>query len=183
MSTFPPTTLATERLILRAPTFDDARPIFEGYAADPEVTRYMLWRPHASIADTNDFLSLAITNWAVGEGHRSWSMIDRAEGRLVGMVGVTPSGHAAELGYVLARPYWGRGLVPEAVRAVIAAAFEAPEMHRVWAVCDLENRASARVLDKAGLRFEGVLRSYATLPNIGGPPRDHRCYARVRADG
>ena len=59
-------------------------------------------------------------------------------------------------------------------------AFENPCMYRVWAVCDVDNVASARVLEKAGMSFEGILRRYQIHPNIGPEPRDARCYARMR---
>ncbi len=68
----------------------------------------------------------------------------------------------------------------EALRAVIDYAFRDPRVYRVWAVCDAENVASARVLEKAGMSFEGVLRRYGIHPNISPEPRDARCYARVR---
>jgi [ribosomal protein S5]-alanine N-acetyltransferase len=62
-----------------------------------------------------------------------------------------------ELGYALARAYWGRGFATEAGTAVVAWALERPEIHRVWAVCDAENVASARMLEKLGMRREGPL--------------------------
>jgi len=177
---FPPSIIETRRLRLREPSLDDAPTIFERYAADPEVTRYMLWRPHEDVTETEEFLSLMVTNWRLGEDHRPW-VIER-DGELLGMIGVTISGHAVEVGYVLARRHWGNGYAPEALTAVCDAAFEDPRIHRVWAVCNVANARSARVLEKAGMRFEGILRSYLISPNLRPEPGDCRLYARVRRD-
>jgi RimJ/RimL family protein N-acetyltransferase len=99
---------------------------------------------------------------------------------VVGMLALRPEGHRASLGYVLARPYWGRGLMTEAVTAVVDWAIAQPAVHRVWAVCDVDNAASARVLEKAGMQREGVLRRWLVHPGAGSTPRDCLCYARVR---
>jgi ribosomal-protein-alanine N-acetyltransferase len=76
---------------------------------------------------------------------------------VVGTVGLRVQGHRVELGYVLARPYWGQDLATEAARAVVDWAIARPEVHRVWAVCDLDNHASARVLEKVGMERKGRL--------------------------
>jgi len=179
---FPPSLLETRRLRLRVPTLDDAAAIFRAYATDPAVTRFMLWEPHKSVADSRDFLAQAVTAWRLGDDHRPWVIERLEDGAVVGMIGVTVRRHAVEAGYVLSRAAWGQGLIPEALNTVCDAAFEDPEIHRVWAVCDLENARSARVMEKAGMRFEGILRSYLVMPNIGPEPRDCRLYARVRGD-
>jgi ribosomal-protein-alanine N-acetyltransferase len=85
-----------------------------------------------------------------------------------------------ELGYVLARRWWGQGFATEAAEAVVAWALAQEEVHRVWAVCDVDNVASARVLEKIGMHREGRLASWAVMPNLGGVPRDCWCYARVK---
>jgi RimJ/RimL family protein N-acetyltransferase len=168
--------IQTERLILRAPRMDDAEAIFESYASDPEVTRYLIWRPHCSVADTKDFL----TRLAESPAHSreiNWAITQSGEDLVRGMIGLRPQGHMAEVGYVLSRRFWGRGYMTESLRAVVAFAFAMPQMYRVWAVCDAENVASARVMEKAGLRFEGILQRYVLHPNISREPRDARCYA------
>jgi len=179
---FPPQLLETPRLSFRPPTLEDARRVFETYACDPEVTRYMLWRPHRSVADSRAFLSLAVTAWRLGEEHRPWILERKEDGRFVGMIGVSVDGHAVEVGYVIGRAFWGQGYAPEALMGVCDAAFADRAIHRLSAVCDAENTASMRVLEKAGLAYEGLLRSYHVMPNLGETPRDCRLYARVRRD-
>jgi RimJ/RimL family protein N-acetyltransferase len=84
------------------------------------------------------------------------------------------------LAFVLARPYWGRGYITEAARTLIEWAFYQPEIYRVEAYCDVENRASIRVLEKIGMQREGVLRRSGYAPNLSEEPRDSFCYAKVR---
>jgi RimJ/RimL family protein N-acetyltransferase len=84
----------------------------------------------------------------------------------------------AELGYWLGEKYWGRGIATAAVRAVTERALTTPGVWRVFALPFAENRASARVLEKAGFTLEGVLRSSAIKD---GRVLDQRLYARIRA--
>jgi ribosomal-protein-alanine N-acetyltransferase len=174
-----PPVIATERLLLRPPRMDDAPAIFSSYAQDEEVTRYMTWRPHRSAAETEEYLRGVLD--FPGDGSRlTWAITLRGDDTPRGMIELRTQGHKADFGYVLARPLWGRGYMTEALRAVVDFAFARPEVYRVWAVCDVDNVASARVMEKAGLSFEGVLRRHTVHPNLGPEPRDVRCYARVR---
>ncbi len=175
----PPPVLVTPRLRLRPADAGDAPAIFEGYAQDPEVTRYLVWRPHRSIEETHAYLARCAEGWA-SETEYTWALVPREGGPLLGMIACRPNGHRADLGYVLARAHWGRGYMTEAVRAVVAWALGRPECHRVWAVCDVENGASARVMEKAGLEREGILRRWLIHPNRAAEPRDCLVYARVR---
>jgi RimJ/RimL family protein N-acetyltransferase len=174
-----PATLETARLRLRRPVMEDAAASFMAYAQDPEVARYLIWRPHASVETVREFLQRCAGAWASGTAF-AWAITAREDGRILGMVEVRMEGHRAELGYVLARPLWGRGFATEAVRAVVEAALAEPHLYRVWAVCDVENVASVRVLEKAGMQREGLLRRWMVLPNLGEIPRDCWCYAIVK---
>ena len=86
----------------------------------------------------------------------------------------------AQIGYVLARPYWGRGYMPEAARAVVAHGLGALGRYRVDAYVDFENVQSARVLEKAGMLLEGRLRRYTVHPNLHSGPRDVLMFAACR---
>lgn len=171
--------LHTRRLLLRPPRLSDARAIFERYARDPEVTRYLLWRPHRTIADTRAFLRFCASEWK-GRTNFTWVLLRSSDRALMGMINLRPRGHAFEAGYVLARPDWGRGYMTEALRAVIREAFRQPGIFRVAAACDVANAASARVMEKAGMAREGRLRRYAVHPNVGVKPRDSLLYAITR---
>lgn len=171
--------LETPRLRLRAPVLADARTIYETYGCDPEVVRYLTWRPHESLADAEAFMRAGLKRRAAGEDF-FWALTLKGDDKLIGMVALHPAGHRVGLGYVLAREYWGRGLMTEAVRTVADLTLAQPGVFRVWAVCDTENAASARVLEKAGLTREGVLRRWTLHPNVSADPRDCFCYAKVR---
>lgn len=173
-----PPVIETERLVLRPPRMDDAESVF-AYARDEEVTRYMMWRPHRSIEETLEYLRGA-TAFPEDGSHLLWAVTLRGDDTLRGMIALRPKGHKADVGYVLARPFWGRGYMTEALRAVLEFAFTLPGMYRVWGVCDADNDASARVMEKAGMVFEGTLRRDTIHPNVSPEPRDMRCYARTR---
>lgn len=174
-----PATIPAGRLLLRRPVDADASALFTGYAQDAEVVRYLMWRPHAAISDTREFLRRLHDGWMAGS-ELTWALTFPDDDRLIGMIALRPRGHKPDIGYVLARPYWGRGLMTEAGRAIVALAFRDPAVHRVWAVCDIDNRASARVMEKLGMTLEGVLRRWVIHPNVSNEPRDSLCYSRVR---
>jgi ribosomal-protein-alanine N-acetyltransferase len=107
-------------------------------------------------------------------------MFSNDTNELVGSIAARQDKNGVNLGYLLARAYWGRGLMAEAVLAVTQWAFGDPAVFRVWAVCDVENRASARLLEKTGFMREGVLRKFSLHPNVSAIPRDCYCYAQTR---
>ena len=178
----PPTHIETARLILRKPVVEDTPLIHEAYANDAEVTRYLTWRPNRTVADGEEPAAHRLAAWESGE-YFCWVITLREGGELAGMISIRPDGWRVDLGYVLGRRWWGRGLMTEAARVVIDYVMSEPEVFRVWAVCDVDNAASARVLEKAGMRREGVLRRWASHPNISDEPRDCFCYALVKEDG
>ncbi len=175
----PPTTIATRRLLIRPPHLDDAEAIFARYAQDREVTQYLIWRPHTHIDETRDFLRRCITVWEQ-ETAFPWVITQKEDSQLLGMIELRLAGHAADLGYVVARANWGQGIATEATQALVEWSLTQPDIYRVWAVCDVENLASARVLEKAGLEREGRLRRWSMHPNISPEPRDCWCYAKVK---
>lgn len=96
------------------------------------------------------------------------------------MVGCRVREHAADVGYVMGRSYWGRGYTTEATKAIVDWAGGLEFVCRVWAVCDVENIASSRVLEKVGMQREGILRRYIVHPNVSSEPRDCFVYSKIR---
>ncbi len=175
-----PDTLETDRVRLRPAVVADADSLFAAYAADPEVARYTTWRPHRSVTDTADFLRSCVGRTAAC----TYILNERASQQPIGVLDLRrPSPSRIEYGCALGRAFWGRGLMTEVVRAAIAWAFLQPEVWRFGAFVDLENHASARVMEKAGLIREGVLRRWLVHPNLDTAPRDCASYAVTRADG
>ena len=176
----PPESWRTPRLHLRKPRREDASLIFAAYAQDPEVSRYLTFRPHRDLSDTAEAVDRFLENWRAGKSY-CWLIFRRESEELVGAISARPD-QGINLGYLIARPYWRRGFMSEAVAAVTQWAFGQPDVCRVWAVCDMENDASARLLEKSGFHQEGILRKWSLHPNISDIPRDCYCYAKIRSE-
>jgi RimJ/RimL family protein N-acetyltransferase len=175
----PPEQFETARLHLRAPKLDDADSIFNLYAQDKRVTRFLTWKPHESIEETKEFLEGCARAWADCSAF-PWVLVEKELNQLIGMIEVKFDDHRAQLGYVLARPFWGAGYGTEAAGLVVDWAIAQPTIFRVWAVCDVENLPSARVLEKTGMRREGTLKRWLYHPNFDKKPRDCYVYSIVK---
>ena len=171
-----PERIETERLLLRKPRMDDAPAIFDGWAQDQEVTRYLTWRPHGQIEQSQEFLQACIRAWE-SETRFPYMITLKENGQVIGMIDPRIEGPKVGIGYGAARAYWGNGYVTEATRAIIEWAFRQPSIYRVYATTDVENTASRRVLEKVGMQCEGILRKYILHPNISDVPRDSYIYA------
>ena len=109
-------------------------------------------------------------------------MIHKADNKLIGTYGFLnwfPKHARAELAYALARKYWGRNYTTEAARGVVDFGFRIMQLHRIEARCRIENVASARVMEKLGMKFEGVLRGYLF---IKGAHHDFKLYSILRRE-
>lgn len=158
---------------------EDADVIFDKYAQDPDVTKYLTWRPNRSVGETREFLQASLVAWREGRSYH-WTIVRKEDQELMGMINARVENHKWQIGYVLARAYWGKGYMTEALRKLVAWALEQPEISRIWSVCDIENRASARVMEKAGMRREGRLPCWSVHPNLSAEPRDSYCYSVAR---
>ena len=176
----PPERMVTDRLVLRRPTKNDAAAVF-AYASDPEVTRYLAFPTHQSIAAAETFLAACADRWESGREF-CWLITLKDSGDVIGSIGCRFGGHGPDIGYVLAKGHWGRGYMTEAAQAMVAWVKSRPDVHRIWAFCDLENTASTRVMEKLGMTREGVLRKWFPSPNLSPVPRDCFVYAWVRPD-
>jgi ribosomal-protein-alanine N-acetyltransferase len=173
-------TLETDRLILRKMILGDTEAVF-AYASDPEVTRYVIWDAHRTIEDPETFLRSVAERYENAEV-ADWGIVYKGNGRFIGgcgIVGWDLENARAEIGYVLSRQYWGQGLMPEAVRAMIAFGFEKMGLNRLEARCITENTASARVMEKAGMLYEGTLRQREF---IKGAYRDTKIYSILKSE-
>lgn len=176
-----PETIATKRLRLRRPNTADAPRVLREFATDPEVTRYVVWSPHADIRDTLAFLEQCDEGWE-SELELTWALTRPPSDDPIGVIGIRPDGFKADIGYVLGRRHWRQGFMTEAARALVEHAFDLPAMVRIWATCDVENQASARVLEKIGMTREGTLRRWIMHPNLSSEPRDALVYSILRSE-
>lgn len=174
-----PETVETSRLRLRRPRAEDAKAIFEAYAQDPAVTRYLVWRPHASLQVTREFIDQCQERWNAASAF-PYVLTRKSQGQAIGMLEVRPDRSKAAVGYVLAPAWWGQGFMPEAVKEIVRLILADPSMYRVEAFCDVENAASARTLEKAGMRREGVMQRYIIHPALSSEPRDCYLYAATK---
>lgn len=173
-------TLTTPRLTLRRITNADAQDIF-AYSRDPEVSRHVLWDAHRSIHDARTYIRYITRQYRSGEPS-SWGIELRETGRLIGTIGYmwwNREYNSAEVGYSLSRQYWNQGLMTEALREVIRFGFEEMRLHRIEAQHEITNPPSGRVMEKVGMRKEGVLRG--RLYNKGQYV-DVALYAILRGD-
>ena len=175
-----PPTLETERLRLRRLGARDARDLYE-WSSDPEVARYVLWDAHESIAETRAYLRYMKGLYRRGYPS-SWGIEEKESGKVIGTIGIMawyPEHGNAEVGYSLGRAWWHRGYAPEALERVIRLLFDETDVCRVEAQCDTRNLNSARVMEKCGMRREGILRGRICNK---GERVDVMMYARLRED-
>ncbi|MDQ3927596.1 MAG: GNAT family N-acetyltransferase [Chloroflexota bacterium] len=172
--------LETKRLRLRGLRMEDATYVYE-YASDPEVARYVMFEPHQSLGESRAYLERVLSR-PPGSGSINLGMEHRATGKLLGRIVLfldSERDARGELAYALNRSYWGQGYTTEAARVVIDHGFRHLPLHRIQATCFPENEASARVLEKAGMSYEGTLRQYML---IKGKYQDLKMYSILRSE-
>lgn len=159
--------IETSRLLLREMTHKD-RPEIESLSTKKDVMRYlMIWMDTAEQIDS-------VMNEAVYKGEEPrkgywFSVIDKADSSWIGFCLIDiahDSDSCAEIGYILLDSHWGRGYASEILGSLIDYCFSVLKMHRVFGKCDELNTGSARVMEKCGMKREGLLREHVYL-------RDH----------
>lgn len=154
------TRLETDRLILRRYTEADVEPMYTNWASDPEVSKYLTWPPHSSVEVTKSLVTDWITRYE-NPDYYNWVIELKEIGEVVGnisVVQVKERAEAVEIGYCMGQAWWGRGIMPEALTEVMRYLFDEVGMKRVGACHDSNNPKSGRVMQKAGMKYEGTLR-------------------------
>ena len=171
-----PVTLRTERLILRPFESGDVDDVFE-YARDREFGRFLAVPDPYTRDDAERYVAIQVeADWS-----KLASLAITFRGSVVGGIDlrIDPAERNAGMGYSVARPLWGRGLVTEAAAEVIRLAFEGYRLHKVWAHADVRNEASWRVMEKIGMSREGLLREHHM---VRGEPGDVYSYGILRSE-
>lgn len=171
-------TLNTERLALRRFTVEDAGPMFQSWANDGEVTRYLSWEPHGDVSVTRALLEDWVAAYPKPD-YYSWAI--EYDGELVGSIGllaVDDERREAEAGYCMAKAHWGKGVMPEALRAVLGFAFGRVGFARILAKHHVDNTASGAVMKKSGMRY--VERAMCPLALKPGTEMLCDCYEITR---
>ncbi len=180
MSELESPTIETSRLLLRPMELGDA-PAMYAYRSDAEVYRYSSSEPPASA----DAVVESIRRWLENNAEDRppmWGIIPKETGRVSGLVGFVQLSRAHSAGmlpYELARELWGRGLVTEAVRAVLNYGFGTMGLNRIGAGCWDGNLASRRVMEKTGMQYEGTQRQSKFAK---GAYRDLRHYSMLASE-
>lgn len=173
-------TLWTPRLTLRKYTQADARQMFDSWAGDPEVTKFLRWEAHREVGQTQRVLEEWERKYE-SESTYLWGIVERETGVLIGSISAHPAEEdlRAEVGYCLGQAFWGRGFMTEALSAVIRFLLLEVGFNRVEAYHSVNNPASGRVMRKAGMRFEGRMRQ-KYLSRLGFEDSD--MYAVLQSD-
>ena len=152
--------LTTRRLVLREFEEEDWSAVL-AYQSDSLYLRYYHWTQRTE-QDVLEFVRMFIAHREEEPRTKFQLAITLAsDGQLIGNCGIrmkTPGAQEADIGYELNPRYWGIGYATEAASELLAFGFRDLELHRIWAWCIAENAASARVLEKIGMRQEGRLR-------------------------
>jgi [ribosomal protein S5]-alanine N-acetyltransferase len=172
-----PREIVTARLILSEPRMDDAGDVFERYASDPEVTRFLAWPRHESVGATEAFLAFSASEWERWPAG-PYLIRSRNDRELLGGTGLAfESPTAAATGYVLAKDAWGQGYATEALAAMIEVARQVAVTH-LSTLCHPEHRASQHVLEKCGFVRDANWSQPTEFPNLApGVPQAVLRYA------
>jgi RimJ/RimL family protein N-acetyltransferase len=178
-----PDAFETPRLILRRLRAGDARALYESYGSDPEVAKYMVWPVAKRAEDMEGFVRDAISAFE-DETSYEYVILQRESGIVIGGCGIRraspKSDHHFIFGFCLARSAWGRGFATESVKAVVEWFNSNTQIYRLAALVDVDNQASARVLEKSGFQREGILRRWEVHPTLSMEPRDCLIFSMVR---
>lgn len=153
--------IQTERLVLRPFNPSDAQMMFEHWAGDEANLTYLGWHAHTSVEETLQTLE----GWQAQYSNPlyfKWAIT--LDDQVIGDISVVRMYEdisAAEIGYVLSKNYWGKSIMSEALKAVIHYLFTQVELNRIASRHDINNPASGRVMQKAGMQYEGTLRQSA----------------------
>ena len=154
-------TLETERLILRRFTVEDAQPMFDNWASDPEVTKYLMWPTHQSVDVSKSVLESWVPLYS-DEKYYQWAIALKDTGEPIGSIAVVNQNEQAEvahIGYCIGRKWWHQGIMSEALKAVMEFLFDTVEYNRLESRHDPRNPNSGKVMQKCGMKYEGTMRS------------------------
>lgn len=154
-------TIKTPRLILRRARIEDARPMFENWASDPQVTKFLTWPSHSNVAVTKAVLQRWIGEYG-RDDYYQWMIVLKELSQPVGTISVVAHNDhigKAELGYCIGKPWWHTGITSEALNGVMDFLFREVGLNRIQARHDCNNPHSGGVMKKCGMQYEGTARA------------------------
>lgn len=150
--------LKTDRLILRPFRISDAQKMYDNWASDPEVTRFLTWPTHTSV----DVARKVLDHWVASyekPDYYQWAICLKENDEPIGSMAVVDGDFRigrAEIGYCISKRWWGKGITAEALQAVMDYLFGDVGMNRMEARHDVNNPNSGKVMQKCGLKMEGI---------------------------
>jgi ribosomal-protein-alanine N-acetyltransferase len=153
-------TIETSRLLLRKAVREDAEPMFRNWASDPEVTKYLTWPTYEKVETAHQILKLWTEEYQ-NPDYYQWMIVLKEFGEPIGSISVVRQNdrvEEAEIGYCMGRHWWHRGIMTEALTAVMEYLFTEVGMNRIAARHDPNNPHSGGVMKKCGMKYEGTLR-------------------------
>ena len=174
-----PATLSSARLRFRVVEKKDAAALFDAWTSDAGSVRFLQWRRHQMLSEAEAFFERL--EQATARKEKSYYVVADRQGADVGFASLKVEvGCRAILGFVVFRAFRGRGYASEIIRTLCDWGLSQPEIFRVYALCDIENQASIRAMEKAGFAREGVLQRWAVHPNLGSEPRDVISFSKTK---
>jgi ribosomal-protein-alanine N-acetyltransferase len=152
-------TLETKRLILRRFKPDDSEAMYANWCADPDVTKYLMWPTHGSIDDTRKVLEDIWLSHYDEPNFYQWAIVPKNLDEPIGSIGIVKSDDKAQMvhiGYCIGKAWWRNGYTSEALCRLVRFFFENVGVNRIESRHDPRNPNSGRVMQKAGLRYEGT---------------------------
>lgn len=159
--------ISTERLLLRRFELDDAYDMFKNWANDSDVTKFLTWKPHGSIEITKKIVESWVKNYMNANTY-NWAIELKEIGEVIGNISIIQldeKNYSCEIGYCMAKMYWGNGIMTEALKAVLDYLFSEVKFNRIYAKHDTNNAASGNVMAKSGMTYEGILRQVKLRDN------------------
>lgn len=152
----------TDRLILRKFTSDDAKSVFENWANDKTVTKFLRWQPHGQLFVTQSVINGWVERYS-DDTFYQWAIVLKDTGKPIGSISAEVFCERTgkiHVGYCIGAKWWRKGYTSEALAAVIAFFFEQVGAMRIESQHDPENPNSGKVMRKCGMTYEGTLRKY-----------------------
>ncbi len=152
--------IETPRLILRRFAIEDAQPMFDNWASDPEVTKFLTWPAHGSVEVSQWVVNDWISHYEEDTFYQ-WAIVPKELDQPIGSISVVSRNEEVELvhiGYCIGKNWWHRGIMTETLQAVIDFFFGEVGVNRVETRHDPNNPNSGAVMRKCGMKYEGTLR-------------------------
>lgn len=152
--------IETERLILRRFRMADVADAFHGWFSDHDVAMYMRWDTHTDVSQTQEFITRFVAEYEKPDFYR-WTIALKKDDRAIGAIGFhieSEFDSVADVSYTLSKAFWNQGIISEALEAVLHYAIIDVGVNRVEAFHAIDNPASGKVMQKAGMKYEGHAR-------------------------